>query len=116
MSLESAIKKATSSELTEDDWGQLLDIVDLVKSNPDEYITESISVVKSRLNSGNANVILRTITLIDFLAENCGAMMKGEISKKSFVNDNLVKLVQDNHTHNNVKHFQRLEEKLSIHV
>ncbi|GME75470.1 unnamed protein product [Ambrosiozyma monospora] len=104
MTLESAIKKATSSELTEDDWGQLLDIVDLVKSNPDEYITESISVVKSRLNSGNANVILRTVTLIDFLAENCGAMMKGEIAKKAFVNDNLVKLVQDSHTHNNVKY------------
>ncbi|GME85757.1 unnamed protein product [Ambrosiozyma monospora] len=104
MSLEFAIERATSAELTEDDWGQLLDIVDLVKSNPDEYIPESISVVKSRLNSGNANVILRTITLIDFLAENCGAMMKLEISEKSFVNDNLVKLVRDNYTYNIVRY------------
>ncbi|GMG23140.1 unnamed protein product [Ambrosiozyma monospora] len=103
MSLELAKnKRVPFSELTEDNWGQLLDIGDL--SNPEEYITESISAMKSGLNSGNTNVILRTIELIDFLAENCGAMMKSEISKKSFVNDNLVRLVQDSHTHYKVRY------------
>lgn len=102
--LQDAIDKATSSNLTEDDYGLLLDAVDTVKADPDTNIPESINLVKEKLRSSNANVLLRAITLIDFLAENCGAMMKAEIAKRSFVEDYLVRLVESNSMHVSVKY------------
>ncbi|ODV83907.1 hypothetical protein CANARDRAFT_29630 [[Candida] arabinofermentans NRRL YB-2248] len=104
MSLRASIDKATSAELTEDDYGLLLDVVDTVKTDPDTNIEEAISIMKQKLETKNANVILRTITLVDFLAENCGAMMRGEIAKKSFVNNYMVKLLNDDSMHSSVKY------------
>ncbi|OBA17878.1 uncharacterized protein OGAPODRAFT_41673, partial [Ogataea polymorpha] len=104
MSLKESIDKATSAELTEDDFGLLLDVVDIVKSDADTNIEESVDIIKTKLESNNANVILRSVSLLDFLAENCGAMMRGQIAKRSFVNNYLVKLVNDPKMHNSIKY------------
>ncbi|KAG7882766.1 hypothetical protein KL938_003189 [Ogataea parapolymorpha] len=104
MSLKESIDKATSAELTEDDFGLLLDVVDIVKSDADTNIEESVNIIKTKLESNNANVILRSVSLLDFLAENCGAMMRGQIAKRSFVNNYLVKLVNDPKMHNSIKY------------
>ncbi|KAG7774439.1 hypothetical protein KL930_003132 [Ogataea haglerorum] len=104
MSLRESIDKATSAELTEDDFALLLDVVDIVKSDADANIEESVDIIKTKLESNNANVILRSVSLLDFLAENCGAMMRGQIAKRSFVNNYLVKLVNDPKLHNSIKY------------
>ncbi|OWB58003.1 hypothetical protein B5S28_g3991 [[Candida] boidinii] len=102
--LKDLINKATSPLLTDDDYSLLLDIVDMVQSDTDKYITEAMLLIHVKLDSNDANVILRTLTLIDFLAENCGAMMKGELAKKSFVTNYLLKIVNDNKMHNTIKY------------
>ncbi|KAH3671097.1 hypothetical protein OGAPHI_000808 [Ogataea philodendri] len=104
MSLKQSIDKATSSELTEDNLALLLDVVDIVKSDADTNIEESVEIIKTKLESNNANVILRSVSLLDFLAENCGAMMRAQIGKRSFVNNYLVKLVNDPKMHNSIKY------------
>ncbi|GMF03176.1 unnamed protein product [[Candida] boidinii] len=76
----------------------------MVQSDTDKYITEAMLLIHVKLDSNDANVILRTLTLIDFLAENCGAMMKGELAKKSFVTNYLLKIVNDNKMHNTIKY------------
>ncbi|KAG7837974.1 hypothetical protein KL919_004248 [Ogataea angusta] len=104
MSLKESIDKATSAELTEDDFALLLDVVDIVKSDADTNIEEAVNIIRTKLESNNANVILRSVSLLDFLAENCGAMMRGQIAKRSFVNNYLVKLVNDPKMHNSIKY------------
>lgn len=103
-SLSKAVDAATSSDLTEDDYSLLLDVVDAVKSDPNKNVSAAVDLVKQKLQSSNANTVLRTITLVDFLAENCGAMMKAELAKKSFVDDYLVKIVNDHRMHTTVKY------------
>ncbi|KAF6011397.1 hypothetical protein HII13_002491 [Brettanomyces bruxellensis] len=102
--LSQAIDKATSADLTDDDYGLLLDVVDKVKEDPNKNISETIDLVKTKLRSTNANIVLRTITLVDFLAENCGAMMKAEIAKRTFVDDYLLKIVHSREMHITVKY------------
>lgn len=102
--LSEAIDKATSADLTEDDYGLLLDVVDKVKEDPNKNISETINLVKTKLRSTNANIVLRTITLVDFLAENCGAMMKAELAKRTFVDDYLLKIIHSREMHITVKY------------
>ena len=103
MSIESLVDSITSPNLQDDDYGSLLDLVELVNSNPSENVQSVLRLLKVKLQSSNANILLRSITLLDFLAENCGAMMKAQIANSSFINDNLLPIINDNLIHLSVK-------------
>jgi signal transducing adaptor molecule len=103
MSILSLVDEITSPNLQDDDYGLLLDLVELVNRNPSSNVIESLRFLKVKLQSSNANTLLRSITMLDFLAENCGAMMKAQIATASFVNENLLPILEDNIIHISVK-------------
>lgn len=95
--------RITSPNLQDDDYGLLLDFVELVNRNPSSNVVEALRFLKVKLQSSNANTLLRSITLLDFLAENCGAMMKANIATPEFVNNNLLPIIDDSVIHISVK-------------
>ncbi|KGK35730.1 hypothetical protein JL09_g5120, partial [Pichia kudriavzevii] len=104
MSIETLIDQTTSPNLQDDDYGLLLDLVELVNKTPTTNVIEAVRFLKVKLQSSNANTLLRAITLLDFLAQNCGAMLKASISTPDFVNDNLLPIIADNLIHISVKY------------
>lgn len=104
MSIETLIDQITSPNLQDDDYGLLLDLVELVNKTPTTNVIEAVRFLKVKLQSSNANTLLRAITLLDFLAQNCGAMLKASISTPDFVNDNLLPIIADNLIHISVKY------------
>jgi signal transducing adaptor molecule len=115
MSIESLVDQITSPNLPDDDYGLLLDLVELVNKNPTTNVIETLRFLKVKFQSTNANTLLRSITLLDFLAQNCGAMMKANIATPDFVNNNLLPIIDDSLIHISVK-FALIKEiyKLSI--
>ncbi|TID28967.1 hypothetical protein CANINC_002235 [Pichia inconspicua] len=103
MSIELLFDKATSPDLQDDDYATLLDIVELVNKNPSSNVTTAIRLLKVKLQSSNANTLLRSITLLDFLAENCGALMKAAIATPDFINDYLLSIIEDSLIHISIK-------------
>lgn len=103
MSIELLFDKATSPDLQDDDYAILLDIVELVNKNPSTNVTTAIRLLKVKLQSTNANTLLRSITLLDFLAENCGALMKAAIATPDFINDYLLSIIEDSFIHISIK-------------
>ncbi|KAG0678136.1 ESCRT-0 subunit protein hse1 [Pichia californica] len=103
MSIESLIDQITSPNLQDDDYSLLLDLVELVNKNPSVNVTDSIRFLKVKLQSNNANTLLRSLTLLDFLAQNCGAMMKANIANENFVNNSLISIINDSLIHISVK-------------
>ena len=67
------IVDATSQDLPGDeiDLQLNLEIISLI-NNGTISIKQAISTIKSRLTNKNPNVLIRTLTLIDFLVKNCG--------------------------------------------
>lgn len=57
---------------------------DLVKEDPEDGGPFAIEIVQERLEDSNANVVLRTLSLIVSLAENCGSRLQQSISSKAF--------------------------------
>lgn len=104
MSIESLVDQITSPNLQDDDYALLLDLVELVNKNPSLNVTESIRLLKVKLQSNNANTLLRSLTMLDFLAQNCGAMMKASIATDDFVNNNLLSIINDSLIHISVKY------------
>lgn len=102
-SLEQLIKRATDETLTNDNWQYILDVCDKISSNPEEGTRQGIRELTIRLTSRDANVILRTLTLVVAMAENCGSRMRQEIATKSFVQESLVKKLSDRRLHKTVK-------------
>mmetsp|Transcript_2766 Transcript_2766/g.2696 ORF Transcript_2766/g.2696 Transcript_2766/m.2696 type:complete len:503 (-) Transcript_2766:53-1561(-) len=102
-SLEQLIKRATDETLTSDNWQYILDVCDNISSNPEEGTKQGIKVVSQRLASKDANIILRTLTLLVAMAENCGSRMRQEIATTSFVQESLLKKFTDRRLHKTVK-------------
>lgn len=102
MSLELLIKKATSETLTADNWQYILDVCDEITTKPEENTRNAIKIVEKRLSTRDANVILRILSLVVAMAENCGSRMKQEIASKSFL-DGLLRKLADRKLHKLVK-------------
>ncbi|SCU94781.1 LADA_0G11188g1_1 [Lachancea dasiensis] len=82
--LRSAILRATDGKLRADNWQYLIDVCDLVKEDPEDGGQLAVEIVQERLNEQDANVILRTLSLVVSLAENCGSRLQQAVSSKSF--------------------------------
>ncbi|KAK6197957.1 uncharacterized protein RJT21DRAFT_122779 [Scheffersomyces amazonensis] len=104
ISLENLINRATDATLTQDNWQYILDVCDKISSNPEDGTKQAIRVISTKLSSRDANVILRSLSLLVSIAENCGSRMKQEIATKSFIQDNLIKKLKDNKLHKTVKY------------
>lgn len=103
-SLDKLINKATDETLTSDNWQYNLDVCDYISANPEEATKQAIKFITIRLNLKDANVILRTLSLLVAIAENCGSRMKQEIATKSFLQDCLLKRLGDKKLHKTVKY------------
>ena len=101
--LDDLIKKATDETLTSDNWQYILDVCDNILSNPEDATKDAIKSVSARLALKDANVILRTLSLLLALAENGGARMKQEIASKSCLNESIIKRLGDKRLHRTVK-------------
>ncbi|CUM68472.1 uncharacterized protein PRCAT00006197001 [Priceomyces carsonii] len=101
--LEHLIKKATDETLTADNWQYILDVCDQISANPEERTQQAINYVSQRLSVKDANVILRSLSLLVAIAENCGSRMRQQIATKSFVQGTLIKKLGDKKLHRTVK-------------
>lgn len=101
--LEQLINRATDGNITSDNWQYILEVCDNISSNPEVATKEAISIISGRLALKDANVILRTLSLLVAIAENCGSRMRQEIASKSFLNDYLIKKLKDKKLHRTVK-------------
>lgn len=97
------VKKATDETLTADNWQYILEVCDNISSHPEDATKEAIRLVSARLALKDANVILRSLSLLLALAENCGSRMKQEIASKAFLNDSIIKRLSDKRLHRTVK-------------
>ncbi|CAI5755697.1 unnamed protein product [Candida verbasci] len=104
MTLDNLINKATDPTLTSDNWQYILDVCDKISSDPELQTKSAISILKDKLSTRDANVILRSLSLLIAIAENCGSRMKQEIASKSFLQDSLIKKLDDKKLHITVKY------------
>ncbi|ODV65692.1 hypothetical protein HYPBUDRAFT_90494, partial [Hyphopichia burtonii NRRL Y-1933] len=102
--LELLVKRATDETLTTDNWQYILDVCDKISLNPETNTKEAIQLISQRLSLRDANVVLRTLSLLISVAENCGSRMKQEIATKLFLNDYLIKKLADRKLHKQVKY------------
>ncbi|ODV95031.1 hypothetical protein PACTADRAFT_81571 [Pachysolen tannophilus NRRL Y-2460] len=100
--LDPIIRKATDETLTADNWEYILDACDQVSCDPENGSHNAILSIEKRLKIKDGNVLLRTLSLITALAENCGSKMKQEIATTRFVNV-LMSLINDNTIHQQIK-------------
>ncbi|RLV91625.1 Class E vacuolar protein-sorting machinery protein HSE1 [Spathaspora sp. JA1] len=103
-SLTTLINKATDPTLTADNWQYILDVCDKISSDPEITTKQAIQELTSKLSSKDANTILRSLSLLVSIAENCGSRIKQEIATKSFLQDNLISRLQDRKLHITVKY------------
>lgn len=101
--LELLINKATDATLTNDNWQYILEVCDCITLDPELHTKVAIKVVQKRLTLKDANVILRTLSLLLAIAENCGSRMKQEIASTSFLHEFLVKKLGDRKLHKLIK-------------
>lgn len=101
-SLEASIKRATDETLTADNWQYILDVCDKIVEDPETNTKEAIKIIGARLTTRDANMMLRALSLLVAIAENCGSRMKQEIATKSFL-DILLKKLGDRKLHKQVK-------------
>ncbi|CDK24101.1 unnamed protein product [Kuraishia capsulata CBS 1993] len=83
--IDQAIASATDPLLTDDDWEKLMIVPDIINDDPEEGVKFAINGLNERLTTRDANVLLRVVSLIKALANNCGSRMKQEFSNKAFV-------------------------------
>ncbi|EHN02163.1 Hse1p [Saccharomyces cerevisiae x Saccharomyces kudriavzevii VIN7] len=84
MEIRNAVLRATDPKLRTDNWQYILDVCDLVKEDPEDNGQEVMDLIEKRLEQQDANVILRTLSLMVSLAENCGSRLRQDISSKHF--------------------------------
>ncbi|ABN67508.2 predicted protein [Scheffersomyces stipitis CBS 6054] len=101
-SLESLIKRATDETLTTNNWEYIIAVCDKVKSDPEVATKKAITILTTRLQSKDANVLLRTLSLIIALGENCGSRMQQEIASEAFLKP-LTKKLKEKKLHETVK-------------
>lgn len=103
MSVEALINKATDAALTADNWQYILEVCDVISTEPEESTKPAIKHIAQRLDSNDANVILRSLSLLVAVAENCGSRMRQEIASKKFLKDSVIKRLNDRKLHRTVK-------------
>lgn len=101
--VDSLIQKATDETLTTDNWRIIMEVCDEVSASPERNTKVAIQSIKTRLNKKDANVILRSLSLLVALAENCGSRMQQEIASTSFLQENLMKKLADKKLHKQLK-------------
>lgn len=101
--LEKAIERATNENLTSDNWQYILDTCDLISSDPELNTKLAVRFFKARLAKKDANVLLRTLTLVIAAAENCGSRMQQELTSLSFLRENLLEKLADKKLHKDLK-------------
>ncbi|CAH2350023.1 class E vacuolar protein-sorting machinery protein Hse1p [[Candida] railenensis] len=102
--LEQQIDRATDETLTADNWQYILEVCDKISQDPETTTKQAIKFVSARLALKDANVNLRSLSLLVAIAENCGSRMKQEIASASFINESLMKKLSDRKVHVTVKH------------
>ncbi|AOA64092.1 GQ67_04290T0 [Komagataella phaffii] len=100
--LESCIIKATDEKLTSDNWGYIIEVCDTINDEPETGPATAIIYINKRLSIKDANVLLRSLSLIIAMAENCGSRMKQAIATKGFIST-FVKLIEDSRIHHTIK-------------
>lgn len=114
MSVTSAVLRATDGNLRSDNWQYILEVCDRVREEPEDGGEEAIEVIEERLEQKDANVILRTLSLIVSLAENCGSRLQQLISSKRFT-QKLQSLIESKSVHITVKReVVKVVQQLSI--
>lgn len=83
-SLRDAILRATDGKLRVDNWQFIIEVCDLVREDPEDRGRFATDIVEERLKEDDANVVLRTLSLVVSLAENCGSRLQQAISSKGF--------------------------------
>lgn len=101
--LNALIEKATDATLTEENWQYIFDVCDTISKRPEINTSEAIRCIKTRLQSRDANVLLRLLSLLVAMAENCGSRMKQEIASSSFLEGSIIKKFLDKKIHRQVK-------------
>ncbi|WPK26235.1 hypothetical protein PUMCH_003584 [Australozyma saopauloensis] len=101
--LDILIQKATDATLTSDDWRLIMEVCDAVSAAPEQNTKTAITALKTCLSKKDANTILRTLSLMVALAENCGSRMQQEIASTSFLNEFLIKKLADKKLHKELK-------------
>ncbi|KAK4217214.1 class E vacuolar protein-sorting machinery protein hse1 [Rhypophila decipiens] len=96
-----AENKATDENLTSEDWGAIMEVVDRVERDANGS-KEAVQSMIKRLAHRNANVQLYTLEVANALSQNCGKPMHRELSSRAFT-EALLKLANDRNTHNQVK-------------
>ncbi|SNX87017.1 related to HSE1 - Class E vacuolar protein-sorting machinery protein [Melanopsichium pennsylvanicum] len=99
---EDIVLKATSEELTSENWELNLEVCDKVSSGGDSSARDCIGAIQKRLVHRNANVQLYALTLADAVAKNCGLTAHQEIASRSFT-QTLTRICLDRNTHAAVK-------------
>ncbi|TKY88943.1 hypothetical protein EX895_002184 [Sporisorium graminicola] len=99
---EDIVLKATSDELTSENWELNLEVCDKVSSGGESAARNCISAIQKRLVHRNANVQLYALTLADAVAKNCGLTAHQEIASRSFT-QTLARICLDRNTHSTVK-------------
>ncbi|SPO31102.1 related to HSE1 - Class E vacuolar protein-sorting machinery protein [Ustilago trichophora] len=99
---EDIVLKATSDELTSENWELNLEVCDKVSSGGESAARNCIGAIQKRLVHRNANVQLYALTLADAVAKNCGLTAHQEIASRSFT-QTLARICLDRNTHATVK-------------
>lgn len=100
--LRKAVLAATDAKLRADNWQYILDVCDIVKMDPEDMSAAVMELIEKRLGQQDANVILRALSLVVALAENCGSRLKQSVSSKHFTGI-LYGLVESSAVHITVK-------------
>ncbi|OBA23207.1 hypothetical protein METBIDRAFT_34230 [Metschnikowia bicuspidata var. bicuspidata NRRL YB-4993] len=103
MTLELQIITATDPALTADNWQHILDVCDTILSDPETNIPAAIKLVRGRLGQKDANIVLRALTLLVAMGENCGSRMQQEIASLLFLKDCLLSRLADRKVHKELK-------------
>ncbi|SSD60912.1 related to Class E vacuolar protein-sorting machinery protein HSE1 [Saccharomycodes ludwigii] len=99
MKLKNAVANATDPKLRADNWQYIMDVCDLVREDPEEASDSVVDLVEKVISKGNGNSILRSLSLILSLAENCGSRLQQKIGSKHFSHLLYTELVDNPNSH-----------------
>jgi signal transducing adaptor molecule len=102
MSLAKLINKATDPKLIQDNWQYNLDVCDKILEDPENNCSQAIDIIGEKLQQRDGNVLLRTLSLLVAIGENCGSRAQQLIATRSFTQVLLSKL-RDPQTHKEIK-------------
>eukprot|EP00127_Corallochytrium_limacisporum_P002576 Clim_evm12s134 gene=Clim_evmTU12s134 len=88
------LEKATSDTLVESDLALNLEICDQIRGDHVQPAA-AVRAIKERLQVPDPNVVLLTLTVLEYCAKNCGGLFNRELAKEEFV-DELKLLVRRN--------------------